>query len=356
MTSRRPAHGAWLLLVLIVGGLIGSLAGFRMAQDRPPLAHLSIEPPPGTRLRYSGDVAGPPVVSPDGSAIAFAAVSDGGPQRLWIRYLNEIRAKEIRGTDGAIFPFWSPDRKMIGFFTKDKLRRVDLATNTIMTVCNVTEARGGAWTNDGRILLSPVFRSPVYIVDEAGGEPQPITTLDLEKFTTHRWPCMLPDGRRFLFFASHCSSTLRSTHQGIYMGYLDGTEPRQLLRAEFGAVFAADHLFFVRDGVLLASRVDFDATRLVGKRHVVARDIAADPSTWHHQFSVSPNGVLVFKPATDAGESAKGRKSLLSFELEGDTVGPYDETGRIETNYADGVPHTWVALSPNGRSLALAVP
>jgi Tol biopolymer transport system component len=356
--SRRGARSWVLALFLVVGGLIGVFVGFRAAEVPPPrVAHLSIEPPPGTRLRYSGDLAGPAVVSPDGSMIAFSAGREGEPQRLWVRRLGEPSAKEIGGTDGAIFPFWSPDSATVGFFTVEKLRRVDLATGTMRTVCDVTEARGGSWTYDGRIIFSPAFYSPLYIVDEDGGTPKPITTLDDDKHTTHRWPFALGDGRRYLFFASHRARTLRAENQGIYVGSLDGSEPRQLVHTEFGGLYVDDRILFVRDGVLLASRVDLDAAELVGDLSVVARDVAADPATWHHQFSASAAGVLVFnRKGAAEGLSETTVQDVGSFELEGDTVAALDETGSLLTNYADGVPHTTMVLSPDGASIALSVP
>ena len=54
------------------------------------------------------------------------AVTNGTP-RLWIRPLDSLTARELPDTDGARFPFWSPDSSSIGFFTSIELRRIDVS-------------------------------------------------------------------------------------------------------------------------------------------------------------------------------------------------------------------------------------
>jgi hypothetical protein len=60
-------------------------------------------------------------LSPNGRYIAFVA-SGGGPQRLWLRPLDKTDAQPLGGTDGADYPFWSPDSRSIGFIAAGKLK------------------------------------------------------------------------------------------------------------------------------------------------------------------------------------------------------------------------------------------
>jgi Tol biopolymer transport system component len=190
------------------------------------------------------------------------------------------------------------------------------------------------------------------IVGAAGGEPTPLTTLDRERHTTHRWPRVLPDGRRYLFFASHRDPTRRD-EEGMYVGDLDGGEPRLLARCRASAELVDGWLLFVRDGVLLASRVDLDGASLTGDARVVARDIAVDQSTWHGQFSASASGTLVFnRRPSRPGDSGQTGAAVW---YESDMITVFDGTGRAAQHFADGLPIGDMALSPDGYSLILSV-
>jgi hypothetical protein len=44
---------------------------------------------------------------------------------LWIRSLAGDEPQAIAGTDGATYPFWSPDGPFLGFFAGQKLKKVE---------------------------------------------------------------------------------------------------------------------------------------------------------------------------------------------------------------------------------------
>ena len=54
-------------------------------------------------------------LSPDGRRVAFVA-DDAGQSRLWVRSFDALRAEPLVGTEGATFPFWSPDSRLLAFF------------------------------------------------------------------------------------------------------------------------------------------------------------------------------------------------------------------------------------------------
>jgi serine/threonine protein kinase len=354
--SRGNPNAAMVAVVALVMIVLGVLLGRQLGiTPNTGVAHLTIPPPPGYQIRHSGDLAGPAAVSPDGSSVVFSASAAGEPSRLWVRQLDEPDARMIPRTDGAMFPFWSPDSRSIGFFTRDKLRRVDLNTDTIITVCDASQARGGAWTHDGRMIISPTFSGPLMIVSDSGGEPTVLTTYDSEQHTTHRWPQVLPDGKRFLYFAGHRDPTRRE-EQGIYLATLDGTEPRRLIRCNFGGQYVDGWLLFVRDDVLLASRVDLDSATLTGEIRVLTRDIAIDQTTWHGQFSASAEGTLVFNRRAAGTEIDPYISSgLASGGSEADMLTNFDRTGRATQHFADGLPIASIALSPDGLQLSLEI-
>jgi hypothetical protein len=94
-------------------------------------------------------------VSPDGKRLAFVAFSvEKGDSSLWMRPLNSVAAQELSGTNGASYPFWSPDSATIGFFTGGKLKKIDAAGGPVIALADVTAGRGGTWGPDGTIIFA----------------------------------------------------------------------------------------------------------------------------------------------------------------------------------------------------------
>src|SRR5579859_2194031 len=153
--------------------------GYVARAPRPAPAIIArILSPAGVDFAISGNSAGPPVLSPDGQRLAFAGLNKSGKQSLWVQRLNSTVPQELAGTEGAAFPFWSPDSKELGFFANGKLNRIDASGGAIIQICSVSEARGGTWSQDGVIAFSPGPSNPLYRVPAAGGIPQPLTKLD----------------------------------------------------------------------------------------------------------------------------------------------------------------------------------
>jgi len=82
-------------------------------------AQFTIAPPENTA--FGGPAAGGTgyaaqiAISPDGRTIAFVAGTPSGYQ-IWLRPVATLIATPLAGTDGASFPFWSPDSRFIAFF------------------------------------------------------------------------------------------------------------------------------------------------------------------------------------------------------------------------------------------------
>src|SRR5205085_9129388 len=101
----------------------------------------------GMTFNFSG-LFGPPAISPDGSRIAMAA-DVGGQRMLFLRALRSTALQAIAGTEGASYPFWSPDGSQVAFFSGDRLKTVDATGGSVLEVFAVSEGRGGTWTRRG---------------------------------------------------------------------------------------------------------------------------------------------------------------------------------------------------------------
>jgi eukaryotic-like serine/threonine-protein kinase len=295
-----------------------------------------IDPPEKTTFNLTGDAAGPPVLSPDGISVAFAATGADGRTALWVRPTNTVEARELPGTDGATFPFWSPDSRSLGFFADSKLKTVDLEGGSTQIICDAPLGRGGAWGPGGVILFSPAPTAPLMRVSTSGGTPVPITKLDTALHTSHRWPFFLPDGKHFLYIALHHDAS-KSGNNTLYYASLDGRENRPLFRSQTNAGYASGLLFFGRGDQLMAQPFNPSSGTLSGEPQNVAKGVMNDASTWHMDASASNDGLLVF------GSGASGDLELVWM----------DRSGKIST-IANKLPDLQSAvLSPQGDRVAL---
>src|SRR5207237_4463733 len=137
-----------------------------------------------------------------------------GKVMLWLRPLDALTAQPLAGTDGAQFPFWSPDSRFIGYFTQDKLLKVAASGGPPQTLCVVNQGRGGTWNRDGQIVYG-ANTSPLFRVSSAGGQPSAITRL-ANGVQDHRFPSFLPDGHHVLYFATATQGTF-----GVFVVSID---------------------------------------------------------------------------------------------------------------------------------------
>jgi serine/threonine-protein kinase len=118
----------------------------------------TIEPPEGYEFADEFSLA----LSPDGRQLAFVALGPDGQRSLWLRPLDTLGARRLPGTEGAQSAFWSPDGRQLGFFARDTLSRLQLASSAVSTLCPAPRSLGGAWSRDGTIVfaaLGGLFRT-----------------------------------------------------------------------------------------------------------------------------------------------------------------------------------------------------
>jgi serine/threonine protein kinase len=211
---------SWVLAALLALALVA--VGVRLlttSQPHPHVARFTIAAPAGTSLPSPGD-ASSPTISPDGTALVFRVVRKGEPL-LAIRVLDTLDAQIVPGTEGAQWPFWSPDSRVVAFFADGKLKKTPVARGPIQTICDAPSGLGGDWNRDGVIVFLGGDRDGFYEVLATGGVPKAvIASQKNERF--HSRPQFLPDGRRFLYAVSP---------DRVHLGSLDGEAPREVLRA-----------------------------------------------------------------------------------------------------------------------------
>jgi Tol biopolymer transport system component len=271
------------------------------------------------------------VLSPDGRYIAFVASGDG-PQRLWLRLLDKTDAQPLPGTDGADYPFWSPDSRSVGFFAAGKIRRVEVAGGQPQDIAQAIEG-GATWNAEGTILFTPSSGSPLSRVAASGGQVVAVTRLDPPRQTAHRWPHFLPDGRHFLFTVGGSPDEL-----GTYLGSLDGSDAKRLTTNLWGSEYLPPDLFVtVRQGALVAQRLDLARRELTGDPMTLAYPVDYAPG-FFEGFSVSANGLVAYR-------ASGGRQQLTWLDRNGRPRGVVGEPDTTFMNYPE--------LSPDDRTIAV---
>ena len=67
---------------------------------------------------------------------------------MYIQSLDALKASALTGTEGASWPFWSPDSRSLGFFAHGQLKRIDAEGGSPIDICEARVPCRGAppWT------------------------------------------------------------------------------------------------------------------------------------------------------------------------------------------------------------------
>ncbi len=295
LASRRLSLRLYWMLAGALALAAAALAGLLLVRRSTvlPVIRASILAPDGADFISTRINAGPVEISPDGLRLVFTARRGEGPNVLWVRNLADSAARPLVGTEGAERPFWSPDGKFIGFFADRALRKIDANGGPVFKLAEASESRGGTWSQDGVILLTPDSRGPVYRVSADGGTLVAATTYG-EKDTTHRYPRFLPDGRHFLYLVRHAGAGAGDNPE-IRVGTLGSKGSKLVLSAASNVIYASGYLLYVREGALVAQRFDPGRLSVEGEPVVVAPDVLMDERFSRGVFSASSNGILAFQ-------------------------------------------------------------
>jgi Tol biopolymer transport system component len=311
---------AWVVAVLAAVTALAMVIAFfsRSSLVTPGPLHVNLAVPEGMSLTLD---SGPLVVSPDGTSVAFLAQDEEGTRHLWVRRLDRPDAQRLDGTEGAHFPFWSPDSRDIAFFASSRLMRVPAGGGPTDTICSIAAwtnrgGSGGAWSPNGTIILNAGWGSPLRKVSASGGEAQLLTSLKEERSETHRLPSFLPDGEHYLF-----SIRSGTENNSVAVGGPDGTF-RELLTSDSNAIYVAPgYLLYWRESALRGQAFDASTLEFTGEPFLVVSGVALDPSDGAGMFSASTSGVLAYL----AGESTEEQSRLILRDRSGEEfaqIGP----------------------------------
>lgn len=273
-------------------------------------------------------------ISPDGRQVVFVAAPQGRSQTLWVRALDTGAVRALAGTEQASYPFWSADSQAIGFFASGKLKTVRVAGGTPDVVCDAPTGRGGTWNADNVIVFASGIGDPLRKVAASGGVSSVVTTVDVPRENSHRWPQFLPDGKHILFWGGAGTGPAQ-----LKIATLDSTEITALGPADTNGAVAAGYLFFKTGNALRAQRLDPVSFARTGDPIDIVAPISTDAGSAFASFSVSATGTVVYTQGTP-------RPLVLTW---------FDRNGRVTGQVGAPGQYTNVRLSPDGQRLAVSL-
>ncbi len=285
--------------------------------------------PPAERLEFAIPLqkeASHLALSADGRMLAFVSPNESsGTNMLTVQRIGSSGGAVLAGTEGASYPFWSPDNAYVAFFADGKLRKVAASGGVPQVIASATYGRGGTWGRGGVIVYAPETSAWLWKVNADGSNAAPLTDkiFDKTKEATHRWPIFLPDGDHFLFFAGTFTKASDDRISGIYLSSLSGKEKRLLLLAHSNPGYANGYLFHVDEKrSLRATPMDVSKGTTTGETQVVADQVGFQPSTYWGAFSVAENGTIVYNPNVGAAFSV-----LTWYDRAGKELGTVGDAG-----------------------------
>ena len=278
-------------------------------------------------------------LSGDGSHLAYTA-----NQRLYLRSMDQLDATPIRGTEGDAVtagrqPFFSPDRRWIGFWQAGQLKKVSLTGGAPVVLCAAENPFGVSWTSDKTVLYGQSEHAGkgaagIWRVTSDGGKPEHIVKVEAGEVA--QGPQMLPGGRAILFTLARGDEW--DTAQIVVQSLDSGRRHVVVERGADAQYLPTAHLVYTVGETLFA--VPFDVTMLAvtGAAVPLVDDVAQQNVTAH--FAISSKGTLVYVPSDVMGQPQR-------------TLVWVDRQGREDAIKAPPRAYYYPRLSPDGTRVAL---
>jgi eukaryotic-like serine/threonine-protein kinase len=337
-TDSGPHKISWRTAIPIALSLVAVAAMTWFAARRPAESAARME----FAIPVQGEVSHM-ALSADGRMLAFISPDDKtGMPMLFVQPVGSPLASELPGTEGASYPFWSPDDSSVAFFANSKLLRIAVTGGSPQTLARVNDARGGSWGSKGVILYSPDPGGAIWRVNSDGSGAAPLTDdrgPQGKDIDSDRWPVFLPDGEHFLFLAAYFTRVEKNLQSAIYLGSLQGKGYKVILRARSNMGYAPGYLFYTDEQQALRA-LPFDSSKgaVMGDARVVVDKVGYQPSVYWEAFAAAQNGTVIYSRTAEAAQS------VLTW---------YGKSGKVLARAGEPGVQANPALSPDGTHVAI---
>jgi len=296
----------------------------------------------------------------DGSFVVYEGRSPNNVAgELYLRRLDQLDSSLLRGTEGGVMPFVSPDGQWVGFFVGSELKKVSVSGAPPVTVAKMpSPPRGASWGDDDQIIVGS-RDAGLFRVSAGGGVPEQLT--EPEGTERHSWPQWIPNRQALLF------TMLVSTDVGFELAALPlengevkklgiaGTAPRFLHSGHF--VYALPS-----DGSMAVASFDPARLEVVGSPLPLIENVSIKISG-AASFDVSDAGRVVYLPGVGGGRQSRrlvwvsrdGREEAIDAPA-GEYYSPQlsPDGSRVAVDRRDGDrPDVWILDLARGSQMKL---
>ena len=330
-TRRVAASWLWITAAIALASLLGLAWALRPAKQQMSQQEFAIP------LR--GEV-NHLAVSADGSLLAYTTPDDkSGKNVINVQKIGSRAVTTLAGTEGASYPFFSPDNQFVGFFADGKLKKIAVTGGSPQVLTLASNGRGGSWGSKNVILYAPNTGRSIWKINSDGSHAEDLTIKYFSpKESTHRWPLFLPDGEHFLFFGGNFKNVDNDPDSGIYLASLNGGDRKRIVLAHSNLAYANGQLIFLEwHRGLVAVKFDPSSGKIEGEKKLIADGIGFQPSTYYAAFAAGTNGTVVYNA------SAGATTSVLAW---------YDRTGKELSRLGEEGVIANPSLSPDNAYVA----
>jgi Tol biopolymer transport system component len=324
--SRSYNRLSWTLVTVLS---LSVLVLLTVSRQRAPASaspvRFLIHPPANSYIKVEGRAA----VSPDGHHLTFVAPGSNGKDVLWVRSFDSLTARSLAGTEGALFPFWSPDSRWISFFAnRSTLQKIDITGGPPISIASALAGNGGTWSRDGVIVFGTGATRLLYRVSAGGGEVVPLTKREKTVTSGRLAPYFLPDGNHYLYEGPQAGAG-----RAVYASSLDSDTSKLLVHGGTSPAYQQGYLFYLLGTTLIAQPFDEKRLEIAGEASALAEQVQF--------FSVSQTGAVL---AYWTG-AVENMPQLMWFDRSGNRIG----------KLGDPVQQFNIQLSPDGTKVAAEI-
>ncbi len=344
--SRWPVVVGTLALGIAVG--VAAMWGWRRSQTESsriqtsgPLIRSVVELPAnaplaiGTQIPQVGFDSTVLSLSPDGRRLAFIGQSASGTM-VYVREIGGLDITPVAGSEGAIYAFFSPDGRWLGFLTNDKVKKVSLDGGAPITLCDARVPVRATWTRDDTIYFTEDQGILLSRVAAAGG-----TASRAGPAAHYRliYSQVLPDGGWAL--ATDARRGISADYADVTLVSFETGDARVLIRSGYDARYIPPgFLLFGRGGNLFAVRFDLARREVLGDPVAITPGAGMESLFAQVHAAASDNGLIAYVPG---GDRAVGRLAWV------------DRQGKVEFMQAPAQIYGVIDFAPNGNRLAAHV-
>src|SRR6266850_209217 len=292
----------------------------------------------GEGLQFFGESRMFVAISPDGAQIIYEA-----NRRLYRRLMSEVDARPIPGNDSVADPVFSPDGRMVAFFSgsDQTLKKIAVTGGAAVTICPTEEPFGMSWGPDGIVFAQRA--KGIMRVSPNGGKPELLVAVKTGELV--HGPQVLPGGEMVLFTLAAAQGTDLWENAKIVAQSIKSGERRTLIERGSDARYVpTGHIVYAFGGSLFA--VSFDLRRLQvtgGPVPVVEGVRRSSGATGAAHFSFSSTGSLIYVPGPVSGGS------------DNQLLGLMDRKSRIEPLKGPPQSYGFPRMSPDSKHVAVTV-